>query len=303
MKKMIYMFLFLIWGICMTGCSKNESTAQMNVYYINPDASALVECEYDLIATTAEEKVKEVITALYNPEDRDLQSAIPSDVEVEAFRLENRKLQLVFNQSYLKVPKSAEILLRAAVVQTMVQIPDVTFVTFYVGKEPLKNSKDVPIGLMRAEDFVQNTGTKLKLVQKTDLKLYFPRKEGDRISVENRSNVRYNMNTSIEKLVVEQLMKGPSSESRSAIIPSTVKLLGVSVKDGICYVNFDSTFLNESYNQKPEVTIYSIVNSIIANGNVTKIQILVDGSSDVKFMGTFDLSDPLEWKASLVEGL
>ena len=301
MKKMIYTFLFLIWGMLLMGCSKEENEAEMNIYYINPDASALVECEYDLAEGTAEERVKEIIKALYSPEDRSLQSAIPSGVEVEAFRLKDHKLELVFNQEYSKIPKSTEILLRAAVVQTMVQIPDVTFVTFYIGDEPLKNSKDVPIGLMRAEDFVQNTGTKLKLVQKTDLILYFPTKEGTRISAENRTNVRYNMNTSIEKLVVEQLMKGPNSESHSAIIPNTVKLLGVSVKDGICYVNFDSTFLNESYNQKPEVTIYSIVNSIATNGNVTKIQILVDGSTDVKFMGTFDLSEPLEWKASLVE--
>ncbi len=301
MKKMIYMFLFVIWGILMTGCSKEEVEAPMNIYYINPDAGALVECEYEMIDGTAEERVKDVVKALYKPQEHNLQSAIPSGVDIDAFRLENRRLELVFNKEYLNVPKSAEILLRAAVVQTMVQIPDVTFVTFYVGKEPLKNSKDVPIGLMRAEDFVQNTGTKLKLVQTTDLILYFPTKEGTHIAVESRSNVRYNMNTSIEKLVVEQLMKGPNSESHSAIIPSTVKLLGVSVKDGICYVNFDSTFLNESYNQKPEVTIYSIVNSIVANGNVTKIQILVDGSSDVKFMGTFDLSEPLEWKTSLVE--
>ena len=31
------------------------------------------------------------------------------------------------------------------------------------------------------------------------------------------------------------------------------------------------------------------------------VQILVDGSSDVMFMGTVDLSEPLGWKADLIE--
>lgn len=301
MKKTICMILFLMWGIVVTGCSKEESGTKMNVYYIDTDASALVECDYYRVETETEESIKEVLSALMSPEEKHLQSPIPDGLEIEGFRVQNRKLELVFNEEYLNMSKSAEILLRAAVVQTMVQIPEVSFVSFYIGTEPIKNSKGDAVGLMRAEDFVQNTGTKLKLVQKTDLSLYFPTKEGLALSLEKRNDVRYNMNTSIEKLVVEQLMKGPNSEKRSAIIPNTVKLLGVSVKDGICYVNFDSTFLNESYNQKPEVTIYSLVNSIVSNGNVTKVQILVDGSSDIEFMGTLDLSEPLEWKAGLLE--
>lgn len=301
MKKIVYMLLFMVWGLLLAGCSEEDDGTKMNIYYIDTDANALVECEYSLKETEVDARIKEIINELYSSKEKNLQSSIPEGVEIEGYRIQNRRLELVFNEEYLKISKSAEILLRAAVVQTMVQIPDVSFVTFYIGNEPLKNSKDIPVGLMRAEDFVQNTGTKLKLVQKTDLNLYFPTKEGTGISLEERTDVRYNMNTSIEKLVVEQLMKGTTSEKRSAIIPNTVKLLGVSAKDGICYVNFDATFLNESYNQKPEMTIYSIVNSIVANGNVTKVQILVEGSSDVKFMGTFDLSEPLEWRADLVE--
>lgn len=301
MKKIMYMLLIMICSLLLMGCTEEEKGTEMNIYYIDTDANALVECEYELKETKVDERIKEIIHELYSSKEKNLQSSIPAGVEIEAYRIQNRRVELVFNDAYLDISKSAEILLRAAVVQTMVQIPDVSFVTFYVGDEPLKNSKGVPVGLMRAEDFVQNTGTKLKLVQKTDLNLYFPTKEGTAISLEERKEVRYNMNTSIEKLVVEQLMKGTNSEKRSAIIPNTVKLLGVSAKDGVCYVNFDTTFLNESYNQKPEMTIYSIVNSIVANGNVTKVQILVEGSSDVKFMGTFDLSEPLEWRADLVE--
>ena len=64
---------------------------------------------------------------------------------------------------------------------------------------------------------------------------------------EKINDVHYSNNTSIEKLIMEQLMRGPTTSKAQATIPAETKLLGVSVKDGICYVNLDSTFLTEGY--------------------------------------------------------
>lgn len=302
MKKKIGMILCLVWSFIMIGCSNKDKGIAMNVYYINPDGNALVQEEYFRQAAGAEAGIEEILGVLQNPKDiKEYQPTIPAAVEVESFRLKNEKLELTFSEEYSELTKSSEVLLRAAVVQTLVQLPDVRYVSFYVEDEPLKDLSGNAIGMMCAEDFVQNTGSSLKSYQETNLKLYFANKEGTKLVSENRTEIHYSVNTSIEKLVVEQLMKGSSSDKRSTTIPSTAKLLGVSVKDAICYVNFDSSFLTDGYNQKPEVAIYSIVNSIIANGNATKVQILVDGSGDVTFKGTMDLSEPLEWRADLIE--
>ena len=302
MRKLFYMILCLIGGLFLFGCSERDKGVATNIYYLNPEGNALIQEECFRQAESGEEAVEEVLELLKKPVDlKEFQSAIPQTLNIEGIEIKEQKLELTFDNEYNKLPKSAEVLMRAAIVQTMVQIPDVTYVSFYIGKEPLEDLEGNPIGLMCAEDFVQNMGFSLKSYQATDLKLYFADKEGMKLVVEKQEDVHYNINTSIEKLVVEQLMKGASSEKRSSTIPNTVKLLGVSVKDGICYVNFDSAFLTEGFNQKPEVAIYSIVNSIIANGNTTKVQILVDGSGDVSFKGTIDLSQPLEWRADLIE--
>ncbi len=301
MKKIVCMILCLVGSLIMIGCSDKEGTA-MNIYYLNLDGNALVQEEYFRQAAEDEAAIKEVLEVLKNPKSvRGFQRTIPDSVEVKKFRLRNQILELTFNDAYSKLNRSSEVLLRAAMVQTLVQLPDVTYVSFYIGDEPLKDMSGTAIGIMSEEDFVQNTGSSLKSYQESDLKLYFSNKDGTELVTERRTEIRYSINTSVEKLVVEQLMKGPSSDKRGATIPTTVKLLGVSVRDGICYVNFSSPFLTDGYNQKPEVAIYSIVNSIITNGNATKVQILVDGSSDVTFKGTIDLSDPLEWKADLIE--
>ena len=172
--------------------------------------------------------------------------------------------------------------------QTLVQVDGIDFVSFYVGDDVLKDREGIPIGLMSADDFVQNTGSSLSSYQVTSLNLYFSNEDGTKLVSEKINDVHYSSNTSIEKLIVEQLMRGPASSKAQATIPKDTKLLGVSVKDGICYVNLglpNIFFDGRVYNQKPEVAIYSTVNSIIESGNASRVQILVNGASDVTYKG------------------
>lgn len=296
MKKGLCMLLCLVLGLSMTACgTKEKQDNEMYVYYVNSEGNALIQDICPLM------DVEEALEKLQNPSANiEGFSTFPKDVKIESYKLTKRQLEIHFNESYLKMNKSMEILLRAAVVQTMVQIADVEFVVFYVGEEPLKESSGNAIGLMKAEDFVQNTGFAVNSYQMTDLKLYFSDASGMKLTEVSKKNVRYSINTSIEKLVVEQLLKGKTPDGAQPTLPKTSKLLSVSVKDGICYVNFDAKFAVDGYDQNPEVTIYSIVNSIIENGNVSKVQILIEGSSDVVYKNTVDLSKPLEWNVSII---
>ena len=109
------------------------------------------------------------------------------------------------------------------------------------------------------------------------------------------------INTSKEKLIVEKLMHGPQDESVHPTISSTCTLLSVTVKDNICYVNFDSEFLASAHDIKPEITIYSIVNSLIEGTAVNKVQIMVNGEKNVLYMNTIDLSQPLQQDLDLIQ--
>lgn len=289
---------------CGTGKKEDESSddTATYIYYIGTENIALEKQEYTIQAENQDGQIKELLKELKTtPESIDYNSAISWNVDVVSYSVKERQLELHFNEKYMEMKKSTEVLARAAIVLTMVQVPGIDYVLFYVGDRALKDSTGNPIGLMNSENFVQNAGSSLYSYQVASLILYFSDEEGMKLQKENREEVRYSQNTSVEKLVVEQLMKGPSSDKCSPTIPSTAKLLGVSVKEGICYVNFSATFLTDVYNQKPDVTIYSIVNSIIANGNATKVQILVEGASDAIFMNTIDLSKPLEWNADILK--
>ena len=102
-----------------------------------------------------------------------------------------------------------------------------------------------------------------------------------------------------EQMIVEKLMQGPESGAYPTINPNA-NLLGVTIKDDICYVNFDSTFLNGEYDILPKLTIYSIVNSLVEGTEATQVQITINGESKAKYMGTVDLSQPLKENLELV---
>lgn len=303
MKKKVCVILCLVCTILIAACASGEQPEEGTyIYYMNTTGDTLQKKNYEIQGLDTEEIVKDMLKEMKkSPEDIELKSVLPKDVKVQHIQMKEKHLELYFNEAYAKMKKSREVLCRAAVVQTLTQVEGIDFVSFYVGDEPLRDANGELIGLMRNEDFVQNIDSALDSYQVTSLNLYFANKDGTALQCEKIGNVRYRNNTSIEKLILEQLMKGPSSGKTKATIPKETKLLGVSVKDGICYVNLDSGFLAEGYNQKPEVTIYSIVNSIIEGGNATRVQILIDGSVEAEFKGSIKLDRPFEWKPELIE--
>jgi len=290
MKRKILLVLGCVLCFLCVGCgAKEKQSNEMYIYYLNADGNALVQETYPQM------NVEDVL------EKMQVHMVLPKGVEIEKYKVERLQLYLYFNGAYMEMDKSMEVLVRAAIVQTMSQLPDIEFVSFYVESEPLRDNDGNVISLMSAQDFVQNTGSSIDSYQTTDLKLYVADKDGKQLKETKKTNIRYNANTSIERLVVEQLMKGTSASGSQSVIPKTTKLLGVSVKDGVCYVNFDSKFASDSYDLNPEVAVYAIVNSVIGNANVTKVQILIDGANDVTYKNVVDLSKPLEWREDLMK--
>ena len=66
------------------------------------------------------------------------------------------------------------------------------------------------------------------------------------------------------------------------INPET-KIVNILTKDGICYVNLDSSFLTVVNNVSTEVAVYAIVNSLVELDNINKVQILVNGEVPTTF--------------------
>lgn len=303
MKRKIMLFaVCLCLSVVFTSCGKRTDVGKEDpfIYCLNEDRTGLTKVSYEFPEGDTEETARAVLKELKEPaEEIEYTTPIPKEVEVQDCQLRGSILDVDFNSAYLEMGVLEEKLVRAAVVQSLVLIDGINAVSFTVDGEMLEDSAGFPVGLMNGDDFVENTGSSPTAYQTDTLTLYFADKEGDSL-VPQKLDVRYSSNVSREKLIVEKLMQGPSGNGAYPTINPDANLLSVTIKDGICYVNFDSTFLTRAYDVLPEVTVYSIVNSLVEGTEAQKVQITINGETDAKYMEAVDLSQPLEEKEELV---
>ena len=278
MRKWLWILLLAI-PLLMAGCRKQQQVDESGyqIWYINQDETCLKYENKELQSKNEEGLLREMMEVMREtPTDDELKPVNPEDVELLDFDFEHNQLYLDFSPEYKKMPKVYEVLCRAAIVRTMGQIDGVEYVDFQVNGEPLTDLEGKEIGLMNEDQFIENAGEEINAYKTADLTLYFANKAGDKL-VGQRVAMEYNSNISLEKLIVEQLIAGPPFEGAYPTIPSETKLLNISIKDNICYVNLDSSFLTVVNNVSTEVAVYSIVNSLVELDNINKVQILVNG--------------------------
>ena len=190
---------------------------------------------------------------------------------------------------YKQLDALSEILTRASLVKSLTQIKGIDKVTIHIEGEPLKDASDNALGAMTADMFIDNAGEEISTYEKVTVRLYFANEAGDALVAVDRSKA-YNTNISLDKFVVEELLKGPETTGVYPTINPDTKLVSTYVKDQTCYVNFDSTFLKQVYEVKAEVAIYSIVNTLCELSGIDQVQIFVDGKSDVLFREVIPLT-------------
>ena len=296
MKKMRdYLTLFLLMIMCLLclGCGRengqNGADSGYTIYYLNASGNQLVGNPYEPQAVDQETLVQELMAALNTvPTDLECQSAIPSQVEKMSFRVEANVLHLYADANYALMDSVKEILCRAALTKTLTQIPGIDYLTIYCAEQPIMDGAGNPVGMLAASDFVDSIRD-VNSFEKTEMTLYFANETGDMLVAEKREVMR-STNTSVEKLVVEQLIEGPKGIGRFATMPKDVKLLSVSVNETVCSINLDAAFLNNTLEVKEYIPIYSIVNSLSELSTVSRVQIRINGSEDAVFRDLIPLS-------------
>lgn len=301
-------FLFVLSITCLlTACSQGEPSVEegkeYQIYYINKNETKLTPINHVTEETETEALISLLIEQLkVNPEDTELRATIADTIELTDYSFNEGRLNIDFGRGYLTMDSTLEVLIRAAIVRTLCQVDEVEYVTFTVAKDALLNKSGSPIGGMNAELFVENTGKEINAYERAELTLYFADKEGKFLRSMKREEV-YNSNISLEKLVVDKILSGPTEEEEDVyptINPDT-KALSVTVKDGVCYVNLDRTFETQIYNVTADVAIYSLVNSLVELNNVNKVQISLEGETNLIYKESISLDKPLERNFDIVE--
>ena len=309
MKKsglLVCLLLSLFFAVSCGSAEEADRSRVYNIYVMNKDETKLSANEYEVKGGSQEEVIDELLEQLTTtPERIEYKAPLSGSFKLLGYSLDGGQLVLNFDERYRTLPPTTEVLARAATVRTMTQVKGVDYVSFQIRSNPLLDMSGNVIGSMSADMFIDNTESEMNSRERVKIRLYFANAEGDRLIETNRTleYSRYSTNISMERLVVEQLIGGPSEQVKDKVYPTMnpeTKVIGVTLKDGTCYVNLSEHFLTQIYNVSSDVAIYSLVNTLVELPNVGRVQIAVNGDSNVMFRENTSLSATYERNLDLV---
>ena len=287
--------LFLTILLLMSGCgsSHDENDNKYRVYYTDTDYTML-QSEEKVISEDIQGTLISLLSS--RPSSAGSEAPISGDVNLTGRRMQDGTLILDFSEDYKKLGKTEEVLIRAAIVETLIQCPEVDYLRFMVDGKELTDSAGNPVGAMSGDSFITNTGEELNSYARANVTLYFTDVTGTGLKRYDEDIV-YTSNMSMEKLVVETLINGPAAVNEPDAYPTIspdAKLLSVTVKDRIAYVNFDEAVREKPYSVQEEVVLYSVVDSLVSLPGIDKVQISVEGSTEGVFLDHMKLDELYE---------
>lgn len=290
MRKIGSLLLFLACAVLLAACGKHRdgNVVVYPVYYVSNSETKVEMHEHEMQAESEEDMLQELMDCLSTvPDKLEYKAPLSMGFQVLGMNVQEGKVQINVDGAYKNMPPTTEVLVRAAIVRTLTQLPNISYVGITVDGQQLYDNAGEAVGWMSADQFIDNDGNEINTYELTRIKLYFANEEGDKLIAAYREK-HYSTNTPLERFVVEELISGPSGQVPGlypTVNPET-KIINVMTKDGICYVNFDSSFLTVVNNVSTELAVYSIVDSLVELSNINKVQILVNGEVPSSFTTT-----------------
>lgn len=284
MKKIVRMLLLAVFVCAVAaGCSveaakKDEDTAKYHYYYINTSETSLKKEAYQPKEETSDYMVRELMQNIGSrkaPEDG--AALLPENVTLNSYDFRGDTMVVDFSRQYLEMSRTREVLTRAGIAKTFLQIPEIQRVSFTIEGQELTDSRNQKVGDMTSDSFLDFSGEDTDRYRYDTFTLYFTDESGSKLVKEER-NIYYSRTLPKARVVMEQLAEGPMEVGHFPVIPSDTVTLSVSVADRICYLNMNQAFREKKPEVAENVRLYAIVNSILDSCEADKVQISIEGS-------------------------
>ncbi|MGD8353699.1 MAG: GerMN domain-containing protein [Pseudomonadota bacterium] len=146
--------------------------------------------------------------------------------------------------------------------------------------------------------------TAASMPESREMDLFFADTTGRRLSIERREVAGENREETV-KHIIEELIKGPSDDTRLRTLPDSILVRAVFSEGGTVWVDFGGSIQDEHPGGAwtEVLAVYSIVNSVTENfTDVNEVQILINGRESETFAGHVDISEPLQNRIQLLSG-
>lgn len=309
MKKKKY----LIWrklGICcllclfvlgIAGCKsepkkpQKEQTAKkkagtVDLYYLNSSEDGFETVPYEL------ENAGECLLAAYEiayklseTESSNTSSYKPSiydGVTINSITEDDGVLTVDMGAGYRQLDSTKEILMRASMVKSLVQIKGVKSVMFTINGDSLLGSDENPVGAMNKNTFLLQDDVDVLYEEQKTVTLYYANEKGDGL-VEYETELRTKEGMKMETEALQSLVNVPDDLKAQRPIPKDLVINSTQIHNKVCYVDLSKEIENVLPGVDERVMVYSMVNTITSLGNAASVQFTVEGKK-VKTIRKFD---------------
>lgn len=300
MSVLIAVIIIIINAAMLISCGDNKE--KYNVYYTNASGDKLIEKSFKADKGLSAKETIEYLLDKMNEKTKSSSVKVikPESVTVPKVSVSGKTAQFYFKTDYYEMDMSTELLYRAAIVKMATQLSDIQYVHFYVDEAEASYQDGSVIGTMSKDSFTDDSSDKISGLEWKDVNIYYANKSGDKL-VKSSETLAYSKNISLEKIVIEKLMGNDTSGNSYSTLPTGVKLLSISVSDGVCYVNFSEEFATGLANVTGEVQIYSVVNSLCSIGQIDSVKIMVNGDSSRMLRDNINLDTTFKFNKDLVQ--
>ncbi len=303
-RRMITLLLALL---LLSGCSAPaalsrllegdtaDASEALLVYRIAADPSDggdLVRAQTYPLPDSGSDVPAALVTLMQTPPgDAGLSSALPPGASVEDWSLENGVITLILSEAFLDAPEMDRSLAALCAALTFCQLDEIDAVTVLCGGQTLY------AGLMPEDAFFDDTPSDPYSRQ---LRLYFPDADG-RWLLSEYHTLTLDEDTSPERYVVEELLRGPNNGELAAVMPAGTRLLSCTTADGICTVDLTREF----YDARPDtalgerLVLGALANSLTSLSGVDAVRVLVEGEAVDAYVYR-SIAEPLERFAAAV---
>ena len=302
--KIRAVLILLVAVLCLGGCGKSGSESsekEYEIYYTNLAGTRLTTKPYIPVSDRFDGILKELLEQFQHPDYTDVSSALPMGVNINSYTTVIDELQVDFDGAYLGLSNVQEVLLRAGLVKTLVQLPGIMRVRITVDGQALTDNDGKEVSAMSDASFIDTQGEGINSYHYMTLNLYFSNAAGDKVVKEMR-NVFYSSNLITEKVIAEQIIRGPVNEKLLPVADPSVIIRSIKISRNICVIDLDSKFNEDPGNGvDPETCLYAFVNAICDACDVEGVQFKIEGETNVRFRGQVTLDQIFQRNADIIE--
>jgi germination protein M len=312
--SLLYIAAMLSCLLFLTSCSSSDkknsdsSVSKDSIYLLDSKETMITVDKCIIKGRTVKEKVEFLLNKMKaKPGNINLKQVIPDNVEVQDIIIDdNENITLYFNSAYYDLTGPAEVLRRAAIVKNLCQKGGVRGVQIYAAGQPLTDASGNPIGIMRADDFIDNTSGETRYMQEASLNIYLAEADSDKL-VKIPVKIHYDSKYPIEQMIMDQLIKGPAGikgidqDQYLSTIPKGTIVNNITIRNTTCYVDFSDDFLNTPEGVTPEASIYSVVNTLTELPGVNRVQFSIDGKQQLKYNNNINFGKIFQRNLDIVD--